>query len=483
MAITQIIIANMLGGERLGEYTVVLIPYGIAILLQDLGISAGLTSQIARHYHQGLEEKQILASGLFFNILVSVIITTVVFLGSPFIASNFLQRPELEDHLRVAALAILGYALFHTTNAIFTGYGRMELQSLNSVIMAVAKALLSPILIFIGLGTMGAIVGNSLSQILAGCVGLLQLMVLVKKTGLSVEFSSMVKEFKYLIRYGLPIYIAILVGGGLSQFYNSLLAVYVLTTQIGNYSAALNFTVLVLFITGPISVAIFPLFSQLRKGDENLGKSYRSAVKYSSVLALPIAGALIALSDQVVGVLYGVRFPLTSTYLRFIMLGNYSIVLGSIVTGNLLNGQGETRINLRCALISLLAGGSLALILVPTLGVIGMLLAMTIGDIPAVGYGLFWVMRNLGLSPNWRSSVKILGSVILSIVLTYLFTLTQSNIWIELLGGGVIYVTSYTLSIRSLKALDRVDYEMFKAIVGDRGPLNQLINRMIDFMI
>jgi hypothetical protein len=61
-----------------------------------------------------------------------------------------------------------------------------------------------------------------------------------------------------------------------------------------------------------------------------------------------------------------------------------------------------------------------------------------------------------------------LGSVILSIVLTYLFTLTQSNIWIELLGGGVIYVASYTLSIMSLKALDRVDYEMFKAIVGDR---------------
>ena len=483
LAVSQIIIANMLGDERLGEYAVVLIPYGIVILVQDLGISAGLTSSIARHQHQGIDEKQTLTSGLFFNLLVSVIVTTAVFIGSPLLAANFLHRPELEVHLRVASLAILGYALFHTTNSIFNGYGKMKLNSLNTIVMSVSRALISPILVFVGLGTMGAVAGHSLSYLLAGCVGILQVLLLVRSKDLKVDFSSMVKELRYLIRYGLPIYISILLNGGLNQFYNSLLAVYVMTALIGNYTAAGNFTILVYFITGPISVAIFPLFSKLRRGDENLGKSFQSAIKYSSVLALPIAGALIALSDQVIGVLYGGKFPMASTYLRLLMLSNYSIGLGTVVTGNLLNGQGETRINLWCALLTLLTGGSLALILVPSLGVIGMLLAMIVAQIPAISYALFWVKKNLDISLDWKAAVKIFSSVTLSTAMTYLFQLTQTNIWIQLLVGGAIYVASYAISIRAFEALNRVDYEMFKAIVGDRGPLSRIINRLIDFMI
>jgi O-antigen/teichoic acid export membrane protein len=484
LAIAQIIIANLLGQERLGDYTVVLVPIGIAYLLQDLSINVGLTSHIARYHHQGLEEekKTVLVTGLVFNILISLIVAFTVYLMSPWIASSFLHRTDLEALLRVASLVILGQALISTTNAIFIGYGKMKFQSLDSVILAVVRITLSPLLVFIGFGTMGAVVGNSVSQVLAGFIGFLLVILLMRNTRGRIELSSMLREFGHLIRYGLPIYISSLIGGGLNQIYNSLMVLYVSNTQIGNYSAASYFAVAVGFVTGPISIAIFPLFSKLRKGDENLGTAYFSAVKYSSLFALPIAGALIALSGPLIGVIFGDRFPLAAFYLQLYMLLNVYIGLGSVVMGNLLNGQGETRINLRVTLITLFTGSPLALYLIPNFGIVGVVLTMLIAPLPGYAYSIFWIKRNLGLSLDWGSSGRIYLSVIPSAWLTLLFVGTQSNLWVELFGGAAIFVLSYLVMIKVLRVLDHTDYEMFRAIVGDTGVLALLVNRFIDLI-
>jgi O-antigen/teichoic acid export membrane protein len=484
LAVAQIVIANLLGQERLGDYTVVLVPIGIAFLLQDLSINVGLTSHIARYHHQGLEEekKTVLATGLVFNILISLIVASTVYLMSPWIASSFLHRADLEVLLRVASLSILGQALISTTNAVFIGYGRMKFQSLTSVIMAVARITLSPLLVFIGFGTMGAVVGASVSQILAGFIGFLLVVLLMRNTRGRIELPSMLRELGHLIRYGLPIYMSSLIGGGLSQIYSSLMVIYVANTQIGNYSAAGYFSVAVGFVTGPISIAIFPLFSKLRRGDENLGIAYRSAIKYSSLFALPIAGALIALSNPLIGAIFGSRFPLAASYLQLYMLLYVYIGLGSVATGNLLNGQGETRINLRCALITLFTGSLLALYLIPNFGIIGMILTLIFAQLPGSAYGLYWISKNLGLNPDWGSSGRIYSSVIPSTLLTLLFIGTQSNVWVELFVGAAIFILSYLAMIKVLRVLDHMDYEMFRAIVGDKGMIAWLVNSFIDLI-
>lgn len=484
LAVAQIIIANLLGQERLGDYTVVFVPVGIAALIQDLGINVGLTSHIARYHHHGLEEekKTVLATGLVFNILISLIVTSTVYILTPWIATSFLHRTDLEALLRVASLMILGQALISTTNAVFIGYDRMKFQSLNSVIMAVARITLSPLLVWIGFSTMGAVAGSSISQIIAGFMGFLLVVLMIRNTKGKMEIPSMLREFGTLIRYGLPVYMSSLIGGGLNQIYNSLMVLYVVNTQIGNYSAASYFAVAVGFVTGPISIAIFPLFSKLRKGDENLGRAYRSAVKYSSIFALPIAGALIALSSPLIGVIFGNRFPLAAFYLQLYMLTNIYIGLGNVATGNLLNGQGETRINLRNTLITLFTGSPLALYLIPNFGIIGVILTMLIAPLPGYAYSLFWVKRNLGLSPDWGSSGRIYLSVIPSTLLTLIFVGTQSNLWVELFVGSAIFILLFLVMIKVLRVLDHTDYEMFRAIVGDTGVLALLVNRMIDLI-
>jgi hypothetical protein len=107
---------------------------------------------------------------------------------------------------------------------------------------------------------------------------------------------------------------------------------------------------------------------------------------------------------------------------------------------------------------------------------------MTISQIPSLVYILVWIKRNLGISPDWRTSAKIFSSVIPSTVLTLIFVGTQSNLWIELLGGATIFVVSYLVLIKVLRVLDAADYELFRAIVGDTGVLARLVIPLIDLL-
>jgi O-antigen/teichoic acid export membrane protein len=480
LAVAQIIVASLLGGDRLGDYTIVFVPVGVALLFQDLGISVGLTSKIAKYRQDGLEEKNMLFAGLTFNVFFSFVLALGVLVFSPWIASDFLRRPDLEGFLMVASLSIIGQALFVTTNAIFVGMGRMELQGLSVVVFAVVRGLLSPLLVFIGFSTLGAVVGQTVAAVLTGLIGLIVAVTMMKSLRGQVNVSSMYNEFKNLLRYGLPVYASSLVGGGLNQIYSGLMVLYVVNTQIGNYSAGLNFSVVVGFVTNSISLAIFPLFSRLRRDDVNLGRAYKSAVKYSSLFALPIAGGVLSLGGPIVEVVYGKKFPSAAFYLQLYMLVFVYIGLGSAATGNLLNGQGETRINLRCTLITLFTGGPLALFLVPLYGIYGLILTLIVSPMPGIIYGLVWVRDSLHITLDWGSSAKIYSSVAVSSILTLLFVGAQSNLWVRLIGGAAIFAFSCLVMVRVLRVLNASDYVLFRAILGETSVLSRLVNRLID---
>jgi O-antigen/teichoic acid export membrane protein len=485
LAAAQILIASMLGQERLGDYTVVLVPVSIAILIQDFGISTGLTNYIAKY--QGIEDKlrrkNVVAAGLIFNFITSLLVTIVVFLLTPLLASSFLQRTDLELLLRVATFSILGNALYMTTNAIFIGYGRMELQSLNVVVFAIVRSLLSPLLIYLGYSTMGAVIGHTATIIMTGLMGLFVTFILIRGIEGKLNVLKLINETKILLKYGLPVYLSNLVAGGLNQLYSSLMVIYVVNTQIGNYTAAINFATLVNFVTAPIALTIFPIFSRLKKGNPNLSLTYKSAVKYSSFVALPIVGMLISLSSPVITVLFGDRFPLAAYYLQLYMFIFIYIGLGSVANGPLLNGQGETRINLRCSLITLVTGATIALLLAPRFGMVGLIVTLIVSPLPGMLYGLYWIKGNLGIEPDWKSSGKIYFCVMISTVPAIVLASMDVNAWLKLLCGAGLFMLTYLASTKLLHIFGKEDYTILKAMLGDgEGLFSRVGNRFIDLL-
>jgi O-antigen/teichoic acid export membrane protein len=144
---------------------------------------------------------------------------------------------------------------------------------------------------------------------------------------------------------------------------------------------------------------------------------------------------------------------------------------------NFLNGQGKTKITFLSNLVNLCIGIPLSLILIPRFGVIGLLITIIVAPKPSLLLKLWWIKKNFGFSINWVSSVKIyLSSFIAFLVASYVLTSTGFNDWVDLFVGGGIFLLTYSLLVPLVGALEEIDIQNLRNIVGALGPLAPLFN-------
>jgi O-antigen/teichoic acid export membrane protein len=482
LAVAIMIVARLLGPDRWADYTAVMIPVGIATVLMDPGVTTALTRHLSQYLYQGreAERRAVQLTGTAIILTSSTLLTLTVFLLSPQIAQYYLQRPELGPLLRIASLSILGQALINTSNAIYLGQQRMGLQAATQVLFAVLKAVAMPALVLLGFSSGGAIMGHTASILVTGVVAIFLTLAFLE-TGKGHHPTITHAEAGLILRYGAPIYVSSIIGNGLTWIYNSLMLAYVANEPIGNWSAAGQFAILISFLVVPISTTLFPLFSKLERGSPNLGHAYRNAIKYSALIVLPGALALMALSEPMIGIIYGDKYKFASPYFQLLLLSYIPVGIGSIGPAALLNGQGETRITMRMNIITFLVGAPLSLALIPTYGITGLIAATVAAPLPSILYSVYWIRRNMGLAPEWSSSAKIYASSTAALLVTIAaITLTQLTPWPRLILGGLTYLATYLAVLKLTHTLNGDDYKMFRAIIGDTGPLAKPLTKILE---
>lgn len=266
LAVSTIYVAGAIGSIHYGEYSKVLVPVGIALLVHDLGVKVGLTRYVSMYHRQDDKPRQrdTIITGIVFNLAIAVAISAFLYLLATPIASVFLKQSDLDQVLRVASFAVIGQALVISTNAVFIGYMRVQLQNVTLIIYSIVKGLISSVLVILGFGLTGVVVGHVTSYLIAGTVGLIIALNLMRSIG-GVSYPSMAM-LRELLSFGIPIYLSNLVAGALSQFTSSLMVLYINNEEIGNYGAAMTFTFLFNFLTVPIQTTIYPPFLQARAG-------------------------------------------------------------------------------------------------------------------------------------------------------------------------------------------------------------------------
>lgn len=281
-----------------------------------------------------------------------------------------------------------------------------------------------------------------------------------------------------LLSYGYPLFLTTLLAGALSRFYNFLMAVYVDASMIGNYQAATNFSVLIAFLTMPIGTVLFPLFSKLDLGENNLLRLvFQNSVKYATLITVPVTMALMVLSDQLIRIIYGNSYQFAPLFLKLYIVNFLFVGFGSISLGNLLKGQGRTKVIFLSQLINLFFGLPLSIILIPRFGVIGLLLTAIIASKPNLFYALWWVKKNFGFTINWIASARIyISAGSASLVTYYLLTSTNYMDWADLFLGGVFFFLIYSLLVPLIGALEKSDINNLRNIMSGLGPLASIFN-------
>jgi O-antigen/teichoic acid export membrane protein len=423
-------------------------------------------------------------TGLIFSIVSAVIFSGLIYGFAEPIASILLKRPEVEPLVRAASLAVLGGGgLITTVQAIFVGYEIMSLRSFMQVLWSLTRTLFSVALILSGLGAFGAVLANTVSQVVVGLVGLFVLFIFVKFES-SLKGSLSWEMLRSLLSYGLPLSMGSFLMGILTQIYNYLIVLYMATNLIGNYGAAQSFDVLISFLTVPISTTLFPLFSKFKKGDVQLKTIFQIAVKYTSMVTLPIALVIIVVANPLTRILFGATdYPYVPLYLSLLMLNRTWEGLGGLSLVSLINGIGQSRISLNANFLTFSTGLILALILAPRFGIIGILIIIILEGRVGWIYNTLWVKRKLGITVEWGSTIRIylVGFAAFAAAYIVLEILNIQGL-LGLISGTVTYFIVYIAGLPLSGVIKRDDLRLLGTITADMGPLTPIIHQFLSLL-
>lgn len=207
-----------------------------------------------------------------------------------------------------------------------------------------------------------------------------------------------------------------------TQFSNFLIAIYLTDQLIGNYQVAVNFAVLVAFFVQPVRLILFPAFSKIdaKKEPETLQNVFRSSVKYASLLIVPAAFMVMALSQPAVATLFGNKYDLSPLYLSLYTILFLFTAFGYLSSAYLIKSQGRTDMSLKLAILSSTIGLVLALILIPSFGIIGLIVTILAPGIPTMFVSLWWIKKAYDATIDLKISAKIIAASAISAMITYL---------------------------------------------------------------
>ena len=490
-ALSLIFVLRLLGNpDDYGIITTALIFPAMLSSFKDWGMNSAMVKYLAQYKSEKETRsvRNVMFAGMVFELVTGSLLALLCFLLADFLSTSVFQLPEAKVLIEVASLTILADSLLKVSQSTFVGLERLEFHSLTLILNAGLRCFLAPFLVFLGYGVMGAIQGQIIAQLIAGTIGIIIFYFgffkkLAKEAGNELNLT---RTLKTLLRYGLPLSVSVVVVGFLPQFFNTLLtqsgeitngATY--TTALGNFQAAVNFTVIIGFFTVPITTVLFPAFSKIKGREENhiLRIVFQSSVKYGALLTIPVTVMIMILAEPIVFAVVGTEYTQAPLFLTLYSTVHLYAVIGNLSLGNFLNGQGETDITMKLAIITLGMGLLLGWILIPLFGVVGLIIANSIAGFPSLLAGLWWAKKHYGVTIDWMSSIKIFSASCIAALVTYL-VLSQLNAgyWAELTVGGISFLLVYLIVAPLIRAVDKKDVHSLREMLSGLGPLSYIFN-------
>jgi O-antigen/teichoic acid export membrane protein len=483
LAVGTIILGWFILEGDYGLYTIALVPATTFLLFQDWGVGSAMTRYCAQCRAAKKEGalRRIIIVGLSFEVASGIVLTALSLLTSNFIATTIFGKIESAFLVTIASVTILFTSIYVAAQSIFVGFEQMKLSSWTMIIQAIVQSTFAPLLVYMGYGAFGAMLGFTLASVAAGVISLLLLYFSVFR---KLEHSDpggagMFQVLKPMLSFGIPLAIAVLSAGLLTQFYSIVMASFVDNAAIGNYRVANNFGVLLTFFTFPITTVLFPLFSKIDPLKEKplLKQVFGSSAKYTAFLLLPATIAMMVLAKPIIGTVYGTKWLDAPSFLVLFVMVNLLTVLGNLSVQSVLIALGETRLLMKLNVLTLAIGVPLAFLLIPSLGIVGVIVGSLVAVVPSTLLSLYFAWKRYGVVIDFRISSRILLASVIAGAATYLLLSVLSVAeWARLIAGFVLFLGVFLTFAPIVGAISSSDVSNLRAMCSRFGILSELLN-------
>ena len=481
--VSRIIIVRYITISEYGLLSEALVLLNIFVLASTLGLTEGITRQIAYFYGRKETKKVwcVIVSAVQIGIVAGLICFFFAFSFSDFISMCLIHDKALSPILKILSIAILFTLLFNIIISVFRGFGIVTVKVyFADFIINILRISFFIAIIYFGLSFRGVVYTYLAVPVIASIAliyyGIKKVPAIVKK---ETCINPMRKELLY---FSLPLFGQTVLVIMMTST-DTLMLGYLKTLEVvGLYNAALPLAHL---ITIPLAVLTFiylPIVSQLYSKDLfcEIKRIYAVVTKWMVSATLPIFLMLFLFPDAILNILFGARYMQAGIALQLLTVGFFThILLGP--NGTTLIVMGKTKLVFLNASVRTIMNVSLNLLLIPSMGLVGAAIASAI----AYPTGNMLASVELYLHSKTHPFTKnYLKPVVISVTLVLvIFSLVRNifaflSVWMLILFFILLLVV-YSLSILLTKSFDNDDIMMLLAIEKRLGINATFIKRIL----
>jgi O-antigen/teichoic acid export membrane protein len=480
-AVGSILIARLLGPDLYGVYSLSLVVPSFLLLFTDFGISPALTMFSAKLMKEGSNRlASMIRHACTFKALTSTIILFIGLIFSDFLSATIIRRPELAPLVRITVFVVLFNGLLSAFNSTLIGFNDMKNSALLNTMISITRSILSPLLIIMGFGVLGAVLGYVSSYLLASITGAL-LLYFSHYRKLPRTDGNFRKDLGAMLGYGSFLYFSGTLGGALGVYQGMILAWFATNSMIGNFNVAVIITTAIVLLADPITTALFPAFSSLNPSGEEIKRMFRWATKYSAMLVIPASVFISVESKDIIHLIYGKEYGLAPAFLSLYCITFLYAGFGSIVLGSFFNGIGQTKVNFMATVIQAIFFIPLAFLLTRSYSVLGLIGAMLISNLPPLIYSLWMASKRFGVNIDFRSSSLIYASSFVSAIPLLLFSCLPLSPLVTLILSAAIYLLMYLTMMPLIGCIKSVDMENLELIFGKIKLIKPFVNAIMSY--
>lgn len=337
MLVQSIVVARLLGPSDLGIFSILGNLQTMASLMATFSIPVALTRYIAAS-KSNEETGHILSTSIVLIFVFSLFSSIIYYLSAGYFSKVY-NEPILVSLIAISSLVVIFNAYADIGNYLLQGLHQITLLSkINVLKTSIAIALFVVSIYFYGL------IGAVIASLLATIINIFIFIVYLRPhtTGISLNFNiNNLKQYKTLINYSIPSFLAVIVISIASLYANTLLAINIGFEAVGFFRIASTLSSSLLFIPSAISVPLFPLISELDSIDkEKLSHTFSDVTKILILILLPLTVVMGLFSKIIIELLYGSTYN-DAWFPTFIMTITTFVISIGLIQGVFLQGTAK----------------------------------------------------------------------------------------------------------------------------------------------
>ncbi len=396
--ILRIVLGRELGPEGLGVYTLAFTIYLFGMQFAAFGIADALTKYVAEFHNDRVTIQNYVSSGITSSIVTGTLMGVVLFLLAPCIAVSFFRIPELEGMILLTALCCPFIAIQKAVLGTLNGFRRMHLYAFLNIIQNVTVVVVSiTLVLFLGMGVMGAVIGFVGPTILisALCPVLIRDCI---KLDASLWNSAALRATTV---FGFYVVLANSIGFLNTNIDSIMIGYYLNPAEVGIYAVAVLLAQMLTLVPKAVQRVTAPVTATLYgKGDtKGLRRLFYSILKKSLLISVGSATFIAVFGPYIIALLFAEEYLVSYVPLLILLLG-YAISASFAAVGATLSSIGKVHITFHITAVCGMLNILMNILLIPILGISGAALATTITLIANFGVTMKVIHHYLGDHAN-----------------------------------------------------------------------------------